>query len=90
MGHHGRRPRPKRRVERRPARVTSWLRQGFAAGICPLCRVAHKADREYVWHFYDERSNDMGGVDEVRRAVGFCAEHIEMLHRVDVKDMKTP
>jgi Family of unknown function (DUF6062) len=69
--------------------VTSWLRQGLTNGICPLCRVAHKADREYIWHFYDERSNDMGAIDEVRRAFGFCAEHIEMLRRIDVEDMKT-
>ncbi len=54
-----------------------------------MCRVAHKADREYIWHFYDERSNDMGAVEEVARAFGFCAEHIEMLHRIDVEDMKT-
>ena len=26
--------------------VTAWLRQGLRAGMCPLCRVAHKADRE--------------------------------------------
>ena len=69
--------------------VTSWLRQGLANGICPLCRVAHKADREYIWHFYDERSNDMTAVEEVRRAFGFCPEHIEMLRRIDVEDMKT-
>jgi hypothetical protein len=69
--------------------VTSWLRQGLANGICPLCRVAHKADREYIWHFYDERSNDMAAVEEVRRAFGFCPEHIEMLRRIDVEDMKT-
>ena len=69
--------------------VTSWLRQGLANGMCPLCRVAHKADREYIWHFYDERSNDMDAIDGVRRAFGFCAEHIEMLRRIDVEDMKT-
>lgn len=69
--------------------VTSWLRQGLANGICPLCRVAHKADREFIWHFYDERSNDMAAVEEVRRAFGFCPEHIEMLRRIDVEDMKT-
>jgi Family of unknown function (DUF6062) len=82
---------PSRGVARRaPASaVTSWLRQGLASGICPLCRVAHKADREYIWHFYDERSNDMGAVEEVRHAFGFCAEHIEMLRRIDVEDMKT-
>jgi hypothetical protein len=69
--------------------VTGWLRQGLANGICPLCRVAHKADREYIWHFYDEGSNDMDAVEEVRRAFGFCDEHIEMLRRIDVEDMKT-
>ena len=69
--------------------VTSWLRQGLANGMCPLCRVAHKADREYIWHFYDEQSNDMEAVEEIRRAFGFCAEHIEMLRRIDVEDMKT-
>lgn len=69
--------------------VTSWLRQGLANGICPLCRVAHKADREYIWHFYDEQSNDMDAVQEVQYAFGFCAEHIEMLRRIDVDDMKT-
>ncbi len=69
--------------------VTSWLRQGLANDMCPLCRVAHKADREYIWHFYDEQSNDMGAVEEVTRAFGFCAGHIEMLRRIDVEDMKT-
>ncbi|HZU57937.1 MAG TPA: DUF6062 family protein [Actinocrinis sp.] len=72
-----------------PSVVTSWLRQGLRNRMCPLCRVAHKADREYIWHFYDEASNDMGVVDEVRRAYGFCAEHMEMLRRIDVEDMKT-
>ncbi|HTU85326.1 MAG TPA: DUF6062 family protein [Solirubrobacteraceae bacterium] len=69
--------------------VTSWLRQGLTNRMCPLCRVAHKADREYVWHFYDEQSNDMGAIELVQRAFGFCAEHIEMLRRIDVEDMKT-
>jgi len=31
----------------------------------------------------------MDAVDEVRRAFGFCAEHVEMLRRIDVEDMKT-
>lgn len=78
-------------VERQPppGAVTSWLRQGLSTRMCPLCRVAHKADRQYIWHFYDDRSNDMSAVEEVRRAYGFCAEHIEMLRRIDVDDMKT-
>src|SRR3984885_11040306 len=69
--------------------VTSWLRQGLASRMCPMCRVAHKADREYMWHFYDEQSNDMDAIHRVRRAFGFCAEHIEMLRRIDVEGMKT-
>lgn len=72
-----------------PSTVTAWLRQGLRSGICPLCRVAHKADREYVWQFYDERSNDGAVLDEVSRAFGFCAQHIEMLRRIDVEDMKS-
>jgi hypothetical protein len=72
-----------------PSAVTTWLRQGLRNRMCPLCRVVHKADREYIWHFYDERSNDMDALEEVRRAFGFCGEHIEMLRRIDVEDMKT-
>ncbi|HUA46164.1 MAG TPA: DUF6062 family protein [Solirubrobacteraceae bacterium] len=51
--------------------------------------MAHKADRQYIWHFYDERINDMDAIEEVRRAFGFCAGHIEMLRRIDVEDMQT-
>lgn len=72
-----------------PAALTRWLRQGFSAGICPLCRVAHKADREYIWQFYDERSNDGAAIDQVGRAYGFCSEHVEMLRRIDVDGMKS-
>lgn len=72
-----------------PSALTGWLRQGLAAGMCPLCRVAHKADREYIWQFYDERSNDGAVIDEVSRAYGFCAQHIEMLRRIDIEDMKS-
>src|SRR5579859_5701343 len=62
----GRSAGPRRRTEARtapPSAVTSWLRQGLSGGICPLCRVAHKADREYIWQFYDERSNDGAVID---------------------------
>ncbi|HTU85051.1 MAG TPA: DUF6062 family protein [Solirubrobacteraceae bacterium] len=57
--------------------------------MCPLCRVAHKADREYIWHFYDEQSNNMEAIEEVQHAYGFCTEHIEMLRRIDIENMKT-
>ena len=69
--------------------LTTWLRQGLRSGMCPLCRVAHKADREYIWQFYDERSNDMSVIEQVRRACGFCDEHTEMLRRLDVEDMNS-
>jgi hypothetical protein len=36
--------------------LTRWLKQGLTRGMCPLCRVAHKADREYLWHFFEEYS----------------------------------
>lgn len=57
--------------------------------MCPLCRVAHKSDREYIWQFYDERGNDGAVLDEVGHAYGLCAEHIEMLRRIDVEQMKS-
>lgn len=78
-------------VERRaPASVlTRWLRQGLEAGMCPLCRVAHKADREYIWHFFDEGDRRGESIDQLRESCGFCAEHIEMLRRIEVDGMKS-
>ncbi|MGZ6695743.1 MAG: DUF6062 family protein [Solirubrobacteraceae bacterium] len=64
--------------------LTRWLKQGVARGMCPLCRVRHKADREYMWHFFDERSSDEGALDEVAAARGFCAEHAEQLRHIEV------
>jgi Family of unknown function (DUF6062) len=69
--------------------VTTWLRQGLRGGICPLCRVAHKADREYMWHFFDEGSDQGAAIDGLRAACGFCAEHIEMLRRIEVDGMRS-
>ena len=73
-----------------PASVlTTWLRQGLRDGMCPLCRVAHKADREYIWHFYDEGADQGESIDELRRSRGFCAQHTEMLRKIDVEAMKS-
>lgn len=90
------RPRGETRAEREPlpreappSVLTTWLRQGLRDGICPLCRVAHKADREYIWHFYDEGSDQGESIDELRRSCGFCAQHIEMLRQIDVEAMKS-
>jgi hypothetical protein len=57
--------------------------------MCPLCRVAHKADREYIWHFFDEGADQGESIDAVRRACGFCVEHIEMLRRIDMEAMQS-
>jgi len=82
---------PQSRGERQPppSVLTTWLRQGLRSGMCPLCRVAHKADREYIWHFFDEGSDRGETLDTVSRAYGFCAEHIEMLRRIEVDGMKS-
>jgi hypothetical protein len=72
-----------------PSVVTSWLRQGLRSGMCPLCRVAHKADREYIWHFFDEGADSGDAIDQVRAACGFCAEHIEMLRRLEMEGMRS-
>ncbi len=81
---------PRRTRHRRnpPAAVlTTWLRQGLRGGICPLCRVVHKADREFIWHFFDEGADQGEAIDSVRAACGFCAEHIAMLSRIDTEGM---
>jgi hypothetical protein len=51
--------------------------------------VAHKADREYIWHFFDEGSDQGESIDAVRRACGFCAAHIEMLRRIEADGMRS-
>ena len=57
--------------------------------MCPLCRVAQKADREYIWHFFDEGAGQGESIDTVRRACGFCGEHVEMLRRIEVDGMNS-
>jgi hypothetical protein len=77
-------------VRQRPAAVlTAWLRQGLRNGICPLCRVAHKADREYNWQFFDGGADQGDAIDAVSKAYGFCAEHVTMLSRIDTEGMKS-
>jgi hypothetical protein len=64
--------------------LTRWLRQGIERHMCPLCRVAHKADREYIWQFSEEGFGDEETMESLARAHGFCQEHAEMLRRIDV------
>jgi Family of unknown function (DUF6062) len=51
--------------------------------MCPLCRVAHKADREYIWQFSEEGFGNEETMEALARAHGFCTEHAEMLRRID-------
>ena len=69
--------------------LTRWLRQGIELGICPMRRVAHKADREYVWHFSEEGFGNVDAMAALASAHGFCAEHAGMLVTIDhrVKSM---
>ena len=69
-----------------PATLTRWLRQGIEMQICPLCRVAHKADREFVWHFSEEGSGNADVMSAMARAHGFCAEHADMLSEHRLRD----
>lgn len=67
-----------------PAVLIRWLRQGIELGICPLCRVSHKADREYIRQFSDEGCGDAEAMAGLAAAHGFCAEHAAMLQRIDL------
>ena len=57
--------------------------------MCPLCRVAHKADREYIWHFFDEGSDQGASIDQLSAACGFCEHHVEMLRRIEMEGMQS-
>lgn len=69
--------------------LTRFIKQGLARRICPLCRAAHKLEREYVWYFFDEYSGQEWALDQVRAAHGFCAQHAEALRRVEVDGVKS-
>jgi Family of unknown function (DUF6062) len=57
--------------------------------VCPLCRAAHKIDREYIWHSFEHGSMHEDSVAAFSRARGFCAEHAEQLRRVEVDGLKS-
>jgi Family of unknown function (DUF6062) len=69
--------------------LTRWLKQGLLYGVCPLCRVAHKIDREYIWHFFEQGSMNDAGINAFAGARGFCAEHAEQLRRVEVDGLRS-
>jgi Family of unknown function (DUF6062) len=69
--------------------LTRWLKQGLVRGECPLCRVAHKAEREYLWYFFDEYSTKGEALDELCAAQGFCAAHADGLRRIEVDGLRS-
>jgi hypothetical protein len=69
--------------------LTRFLKQGLARGMCPLCRVAHKLDREYIWYFFDVYSGQDEALDALRGAHGFCFEHAQALRRLEVDGLKS-
>src|ERR1039457_1517685 len=69
--------------------LTRLLKQGLARGMCPLCRVAHKLDREYIWYFFDERSSHEDHINAFSRARGFCRDHTEQLRRTEVDGLQS-
>src|SRR2546421_183227 len=66
-----------------PAALTRWLRQGFSAGICPLCRVAHKADRDdhlrkNTTYLVDLLATSPGDRAKFESSPGLCFEHFKL------------
>jgi hypothetical protein len=69
--------------------LTRWLHQGLAKGLCPLCHVGHKAEKEYLWYFFDQYSGQDAALDELRAAHGFCLRHAAGLRRIEVDNLKS-
>jgi hypothetical protein len=69
--------------------LTRWINQGLARGECPLCRVAHKAEKEFLWFFFDEYSTQEAALDQLRAAHGFCSRHAAGLRRIEVDNLKS-
>lgn len=66
-----------------------FLKQGLAKGMCPLCRVAHKADAEFMWHFFDDYSGQAWALEALRGARGFCAAHAAHLRRIEFDGLRS-
>lgn len=69
--------------------LTRWLKQGLARGECPLCRVAHRAEKEFLWYFFDEYSTQDAALDALRASHGFCGRHAAGLRRIEVDNLKS-
>ena len=69
--------------------LSRLVNQGLRSEVCPLCHVAHKLDREYMWHFFDEYSDSGRAIDELRAAGGFCAEQAAQLRAIEVDGLSS-
>jgi hypothetical protein len=69
--------------------LSRLVNQGLRSAMCPLCHVAHKLDREYMWHFFDAYSDSGRAIDELRASGGFCAEHAAQLRAIEVDGLSS-
>jgi hypothetical protein len=69
--------------------LSRLVNQGLRSSMCPLCHVAHKLDREYMWHFFDEYSDSGEAIDQLRAAGGFCAGHAAQLRAIEVDGLSS-
>jgi hypothetical protein len=67
--------------------LTRWLKQGQTRGMSPLCWVAHMADREYLWDFFEEYSTTEAGIEALQASGGFCLEHAQAPRRLEVEGL---
>jgi hypothetical protein len=69
--------------------LSRFLKQGLGRSMCPLCRVVHKVDQEFMWYFFDEYSGEAWALDGLRRSRGFCAPHADYLKRIEVDGVRS-
>jgi hypothetical protein len=69
--------------------LSRLVNQGLRSAMCPLCHVAHKLDREYMWHFFDAYSDSGRAIDELRASGGLCAEHAAQLRAIEVDGLSS-
>jgi hypothetical protein len=69
--------------------LTRFLKQGLARHMCPLCRVAHKLEQEFMWYFFDDYSGEAWALDALRNSRGFCRRHSDYLKRIEVDGLRS-
>jgi hypothetical protein len=66
-------------------RLNALAQTGHRAAHVPALPRGSQADREYIWQFSEEGFGNEETMQALARAHGFCAEHAEMLRRIDVE-----